>query len=126
MQFEHLALNVPDPRAMGRWYVENLQMRLVRSWDEPPYGRFLADATGRVVLELFCDPNAPVPDYRALDPQTLHVAFATANAAEARRRLEAAGAALVSDRPLPSGTTLIMMRDPWGVALQLCQRPEPM
>jgi hypothetical protein len=39
--------------------------------------------------------------------------------------LEKAGARLFLEEPLPDGSRLIMMRDPWGVPLQLCQRAKP-
>ena len=42
-----------------------------------------------------------------------------------RPRLERAGATLFLEEPQPDGSILIMMRDPWGVPLQLCQRTNP-
>ena len=51
--------------------------------------------------------------------------MALKHAAE-RDRLIAAGATLFSDTGLQDGTQLVMLKDPWGVALQLCQRADPM
>jgi hypothetical protein len=36
-----------------------------------------------------------------------------------------AGATWVQDEHLPDGSQLIMMRDPWGLAIQLCKRGKP-
>ena len=124
MQFEHAALNVPDPSAMAAWWIEHCGMRNVRAEDKPPF--FLADASGRTILELYHNEAAPVPDYAAQHHLTLHIAFAVRDADATRDRLIAAGATLVSDAKLPDGTQLVMLRDPWGVALQLVQRDTPL
>lgn len=126
MHFEHVALNVPDPRAMARWYVEHIGMRVVRSVDAPPYMHFLADATGRVIFELYANPKAAIPDYPAQDPLILHVAFAVEDMDATIARLTAAGATVYSDEAQPDGGRLAMLRDPWGVALQLTQRATPL
>jgi glyoxylase I family protein len=125
MKFEHFALNVTDPRAMGRWYVENLGFTIARARDEAPYTHFLADETGRVFIELYSNPLASVPDYASQHPLCFHLAVVAADASKERLRLEQVGATLFLEEPLPDGTLLIMMRDPWGVPLQLCQRAKP-
>jgi len=126
MHFEHVAFNVPDPRAMAQWYVNNCGMRIVRSTDGPPYMRFLADATGRVIFELYANPKAPIPDYTAQDPLVLHAAFAVEDMTATKARLVAAGATPISDELLADGTRLVMLRDPWGCSLQLAQRGTPL
>ena len=55
----------------------------------------------------------------------LAAALPAADARAERARLEAAGATLFKEDPQPDGSLLIMLRDPWGVALQLCQRNRP-
>ena len=76
MYFEHAGLNVPDPVAMSQWYVENCGLQIVVERDTSPYMHFLADATGRVIFELYANPMAPIPDYASQDPLVLHLAFA--------------------------------------------------
>ena len=125
MKFEHFALNVPDPRAMSRWYVEQVGFKVVRRRDDAPYTHFLADETGRVIVELYSNPKAAVPDYAAQHPLVFHFAVVAADARAECQRLEQAGARLFLEEPQPDGSMLIMMRDPWGVALQLCQRAQP-
>lgn len=123
MNIEHIALNVPDPVAAAKWYVRHLGMRVVRSVDGPPHTRFLADESGRVVLELYRQEQAPVPDYFEMDPMVLHVAFTAADVREARRMLLAADANPVGDVTVaPNGDELAMVRDPWGVPVQLVKR----
>ena len=125
MKFEHLALNVPAARAMSRWYVEHCGFQVVRSRADVPYTHFLADETGRVVVELYSNLSAPIPDYAAGHPLALHIALFTTDARADQLRLERAGAALSLEEIMPDGSRLIMMRDPWGVPLQLCQRAQP-
>ena len=125
MKFEHFALNVPDARAMARWYIQHLGFAAVRQRAEPPYTHFLSDDTGRLTVELYSSPDAPYPDYAGAHPLCFHFAVVSADARADRRRLEQAGATLFREEPLPDGGVLVMLRDPWGVPLQLCQRAVP-
>lgn len=125
MIFEHVAFNVPDARAHAHWLEANLGFTICRTNPEPPYMHFLSDETGRVVLELYTNPKAAIPDYANQPPLVLHFALATADAAGEGARLVQAGATLFSDTLQPDGTHFVMVRDPWGLALQLCQRAKP-
>lgn len=125
MKFEHFALNVPEPVAQARWYVEHLGFTVARKRDDAPFMHFLADETGRIVLELYRNPKAAIPDYTAMEPLTFHLAVVSADAAGDRARLEEAGATLLFEDPQSDGSLMIMLRDPWGVPLQLCQRATP-
>ena len=126
MKFEHFALNVPDPRAMGRWYVENLGFTIARAREDAPYTHFLADETGRPFIELYQNPKAAIPDYATQHPLCFHFAVVSANASADRQLLEKVGATLFLEEPQPDGSLLIMLRDPWGIPLQLCQRVKPL
>ena len=125
MIFEHFALNVPDVRAQSRWYVDHAGFKIVRQREDAPYTHFLADETGRVVVELYSNPAAAYPAYASQHPLIFHFAVVAADARKERARLEKAGATLFLEETLADGTLLIMMRDPWGVPLQLCQRTKP-
>ena len=125
MKFEHFALNVPAPAEQAAWYVKNLGFSIARKRDDAPFTHFLADETGRVVVELYVNPKATIPDYSAQHPLTFHLAVVAADARTERARLERAGAKLFLEEPQPDGSMLIMMRDPWNVPLQLCQRTNP-
>jgi glyoxylase I family protein len=125
MKFEHMALNVPDARAMSRWYVEHLGLTVLRALEAAPFTHFLGDDTGRVFIELYSNPAAPYPDYAAAHPLVFHVAFFAPDAGAMQAKLVAAGATAFSDDTLPDGSRLIFVRDPWGVPVQLCQRAKP-
>lgn len=126
MQFEHFALNVPDPVGMAQWYTQHCGMQSVVSMDQPPFMHFLADRTGRVVVEIYQNPNAATPNYADQNHLVFHHAFAVEDAQGEKARLIAAGATSVEDVTLDDGTELVMLRDPWGIALQLCRRAKPM
>lgn len=127
MKIEHVAWNVSDPNAMARWYVEHLGFTVKRRFVEPPYGHFLADDSGTVMVELYSRSDAPVPDYAAQHPAVLHLALVSHNVEADLARLEQAGGKLVGaiDRQ-PNGDVLAFVRDPWGFTLQLVQRAQPM
>lgn len=125
MRIEHVALNVSDPVAMAAWYCRHLQLRVVRHVPHPAQTHFLADAAA-TVLEIYCNPPEQVPDYAAMDPLLLHLAFLSHDPAADAGRLAEAGASRVSETHLADGSYLIMMRDPWGLALQLCRRAAPL
>jgi glyoxylase I family protein len=126
LNIEHVACNVSDPVAMAAWYVTNLGMRIVRRIDQPPHIHFLADAGGRVVMEIYSNSADPVPDYQAMHPLRFHVAFAADDPDGARAALVAAGATFVNEQSQADGSRLLMLRDPWGLPLQLCKRRTPL
>lgn len=126
MKFEHFALNVPDARAMARWYVDHLGFSVVRSREDAPFTHFLADDTGRVIVELYTNPAAAIPDYGSAHPLCFHLAVVATDARAERTRLTKAGATFSAQDLLPDGGVLFMMRDPWGIPLQLCQRAQPL
>ena len=62
-----------------------------------------------------------------MDPLVLHVAFAPDDVPSTRARLLAAGATPVGDVVVtPAGDQFAMLRDPWGLALQLARRARPL
>lgn len=127
MKIEHVALNVPDALSMARWYCEHLGMTVKRKQMESPWAHFLVDSAGTSMLELYQNAAAPIPDYPATDPLVLHIAFSSDDVRRDAERLIRAGATQVGD-PLeaPNGDVLIMLRDPWGVAIQLAHRAKPL
>jgi glyoxylase I family protein len=125
MKFEHFALNVPDARASVQWYTNHLELRVVRSRPDEPYTTFLAEETGRVIMELYTNRAAPVPDYSTIHPLCFHVAFVVDDPGATSTRLQSAGATTAYEETLPDGSFLVMLRDPWGVPLQLVRRATP-
>ena len=125
MRIEHIAFNVADPVAMADWYVRHFGLRIVRHLPQPNQTHFLADDGGSVI-EIYCNPPDQVPDYESMDPLLFHLAFASADPEEDAARLVAAGASRVSEVRPDDGSILLMLRDPWGVAFQLCRRAKPL
>ena len=125
--FEHLAVNVDDPVGMAAWYCTHLGMTVARKGEAPDHMHFLADASGRLVFEIYRALPDQVPDYGSMPPLVLHIAFASDDAETDVQRLVAAGCtALGGVRVNDAGDHMAMLRDPWGLSLQLCQRSEPM
>jgi glyoxylase I family protein len=125
MKFEHFALNVPDVHAHVKWYQDHLGLKIARQLPDPPYMTFLADDTGRTIVELYSNQKAAYPDYKSAHPLLFHIAFVATDARAERMRLEKAGATFFGEDALPDGSVLVMLRDPWGVPLQFCQRAKP-
>jgi catechol 2,3-dioxygenase-like lactoylglutathione lyase family enzyme len=126
MKIEHVAFQVADPAAMADWYVKHFGFCVRRASDEPVVARFIADVSGAVMLELYCNTKIPVPDYASMDPALLHVAFVCEDVPAAVERLTAAGAALVRGPEVLADDELAMLRDPWGLAIQLAKRKSAM
>ena len=126
MKIEHIAFQVADPAAMADWYVKHLGFSVRRSSDEPVVARFMADLSGAVMLEVYRNPKVPVPDYASMAPALLHVAFLCDDLPGTVDRLTAAGASLESGPEILGEDELAMLRDPWGLALQLAKRKRAM
>ena len=127
IRLEHVAINVEDPAAMARWYRDNLGMKIVREGPAPANMRFISDAGGNMMLELYNNPTDGVPDYPAMNPLTLHIAFMVDDVKAITRKLIGAGAMVaVEIKTTDAGDELIILRDPWGVPIQFLKRAEPM
>lgn len=127
MRIEHFAVNVEDPLEMARWYVEHLGFSVKRRVMEAPWAHFLADDTGEVLIEIYGNREALLPDYRAMPPLSLHLAFVSEDIAADVDRLCAAGAERDGEiHDLPNGDSMTFLRDPWGLTLQLVKRAESM
>ena len=126
LNIEHFACNVSDPVAVAAWYVKHLGMRVVAHHPAAFERHFIADASQRVVMELYANPVDPVPDYAGMHPLRFHIAFAATDLDAVKAELLAAGATFVNEDNYPDGSRLMMLRDPWGLALQLVKRATPL
>jgi len=125
MRLEHCALLVPDAPALADWYVKHLGCSVARAGGAPAFVRFLA--AGPELIEIYQGSLAPTPDYFARHPLQFHLAFVSEDLKADRDRLLAAGATLAEDCfTNPAGDELLMLRDPWGIGLQLVKRAKPM
>ena len=127
MRIEHVALNVPNPLEMARWYVEHLGFRVKRRQMDAPWAHFLTDDSGSVMLEIYGNRDVPVPDYSSMNPLILHLALVSEDIEQDLGRLKTVGASPVGEPfQTANGDLLAMLRDPWGFSLQLVQRAQPM
>ena len=112
---------------MADWYVKHLGFSIARTGGEPSYARFIKDASDSVMLEIYRNPAANIPDYKSADPLLMHLAYVSDEPPKDRARLVRAGAMVVDDVMTTSaGDTIVMLRDPWGVPIQLVKRAKPM
>ena len=125
---EHVAWQAKDPVAVAQWYVKTLGFRIVRKNDDPARTHFIADASGKVLVEIYNNSAASLLDYANMHFLQLHLAFRVdGDVAATRDELLRAGCSVAEDvRTTPAGDTLCMMRDPFGFAIQLCKRATPM
>ena len=98
---------------------------MARSGGAPAFVRFLA--AGPVLIEVYQGSIAPTPDYFSRHPAQFHLAFVSEALEADRNRLVKAGATIAEDCfTTPAGDELVMLRDPWGIGLQLVKRAKPM
>ena len=127
MRVEHVAFQVDDPNAVSKWYCEHLGMRQVRQGPGPMFMTFLADDGDNVMFEIYNNSEVETPDYSAQNPLLLHLAFSSEDVDADRSKLIAAGATPVGDIwHREDGDVLAMLRDPWGLAVQVLSRKERM
>jgi hypothetical protein len=125
MIFEHFAVNVADATSVVEWYTLNMGLKARVADKKPPFVSFLEDSTGRVVIEFYQRTDAPVTDFSNENSLSFHVAFVSQNAEQDKKRLVENGATFELEVNLEDGSHIVMLRDPWGMPLQLCQRANP-
>ena len=108
MKLEHVGYNVKEPRKLMDWWCANLGFKQV-------HPAFIVDSTGQMAIEFYRNDAAPIPDWAAMDPLAMHIAFLSD---------DAAGATLLDTVHKP-GFDMAMLRDPFGMALQFVKRGEP-
>ncbi len=127
MKIEHFAYQLSDAQAAANWYQEQLGFQVRRGTGKPFPVYFLADQSGDVMIEIYSNPSVQTPAYSDMDPLILHLAFVCDDVPATIERLQNKGAQLLSGPDsLENGDILAMMRDPWGLAIQLCYRGKAM
>ena len=122
MKFEHFALNIQNPLEFVEWYTVNCEMKIAKGIKTAPFTHFLSDSSGRTVIEIYSNPSAKIADYSKMHPLEFHFAFAVDDVKTVKEKLILSGAKLVEDVMLDDGSHLVMLRDPFGIPLQLCKR----
>lgn len=117
MKLEHVAIDVADPEAFKAWWCKNLGFRVSTN------PGFIMDDTGTMGLEVYRTGETPAaPDYASMNAMTFHVAFVSDDVKADVDRLVAAGAKLEQLKLDSPAFHMAILRDPWGVAVQLCRR----
>lgn len=126
MNIEHIGIMVQNPVEMGKWYEDNLGFNILKSSDEGDKGvAFITDTDGNVMLEFGKTPSCPPLDLASLVPLQIHIAFKSDDPFADSERLQKAGAVFVKQCGMPNPEdVLLLLLDPWGVALQLVKRAE--
>ena len=117
MKLEHIGFNVAEPQKVMDWWCANLGFTQT-------HPAFVVDSTGQMVIEFYRNDAAPIPDYTAISPLTLHIAFLSEDVDADAARLVAAGATLLETVHKP-GFDMAMLRDPFGLAIQFVTRGTP-
>ena len=117
MKLEHIGFNVAEPQKVMDWWCANLGFTQT-------HPAFVVDSTGQMEIEFYRNDAAPIPDYTAISPLTLHIAFLSEDVDADAARLVAAGATLLETVHKP-GFDMAMLRDPFGLAIQFVTRGTP-
>lgn len=117
MKLEHIGFNVAEPQKVMDWWCANLGFTQT-------HPAFVVDSTGQMAIEFYRNDAAPIPDYTAISPLTLHIAFLSEDVDADAARLVAAGATLLETVHKP-GFDMTMLRDPFGLAIQFVTRGTP-
>ena len=126
MKIEHLGLQVEQPVEMAEWYCKNFGFTIKRVFKNSAKNHFIADNSGNIMLEIYNNQTVKTPDYANIDPLILHLAFQCDDVKGTIKSLVADGATLiVGPNDSPDSDDLGMLRDPWGLAIQLCKRVKP-
>lgn len=120
MRIEHFALNVTGAKDMVHWYHKHLAMPIHVENDGDVYVAFIGEAPG--VLEIYENTTQAALPFADQHPLTLHIAFNSTDLNNDRDRLLAAGAEFIEGEADEEGYGLMMLRCPWGIAVQLCNR----
>jgi len=118
VRFEHVAINVENPKKVADWYVKYVGLKIV---SESKKMIFVGDPDGNFMFELYNKPAAK-GKYSDLNHAAGHVAFATDDAEALAKKMVAGGAKLLKQFNNPVGDTVINMMDPWGNNLQVIHR----
>ncbi len=126
-RFEHIAVNVPEPKAMAQWYAANLGFRIVRESTPPSYSAFIVDSAGHMMFEIYHKADQPLLKADTIHHMSMHFAFAGDSILTLKDKLVKAGASVAEEiKTSGSGDQVFTLRDPWGFSIQFVQRVKPM
>jgi catechol 2,3-dioxygenase-like lactoylglutathione lyase family enzyme len=124
LQFEHIRINVADKEATAKWYVENVGLEIIPSYNKEYV--YVADKDHNFMIELSSIPNLK-NTYFDINIDAFHLAF------EGHKTIEAVAKKMLANGGVQEGklyTNLIgdyvmNVRDPNGFNTQLLHRVNP-
>jgi uncharacterized glyoxalase superfamily protein PhnB len=124
---DHLELNVSDTHEKAKWYVKNLNFKIISQSDGPSHNMLISDADENMMLELNQDSNSPMLEFEKIDYNSFHLAFSVDDIVLIKEKLISAGAKLAEDiKKTANGDQVLMLRDPWGQPIQFVKRVKSM
>jgi predicted enzyme related to lactoylglutathione lyase len=121
VRFEHMAINVDNPKAIADWYVKYVGLEILSASKKMI---FVRDPGSHFMFELYKKPNAN-GSYSSMNHAATHVAFSTGDAQALSKKMVEGGAKILKTTTNPAGDTVINMKDPWGNKLQVIHRVKP-
>jgi catechol-2,3-dioxygenase len=121
VRFEHLAINVENPKKVADWYVKYVGLKIVSASKKMI---FVSDPGKHFMFELY-KKDAAKGKFSDLNHAAGHVAFATDDAEALAGKMVQGGAKKLKQFNNPVGDTVINMQDPWGNNLQVIHRVKP-
>ena len=121
VRFEHLAINVDNPKKVADWYVKYVGLTIVSANKKMI---FVSDPGHHFMFELYHKPEAK-GKFSDLSHPSSHYAFAVDDADSVANKMVSGGAKILKKFTNPVGDTVINMKDPWGNNLQIIHRVKP-
>ncbi|MGK9477972.1 VOC family protein [Melioribacter sp. OK-6-Me] len=122
---EHIAFNLLNAVGTGDWFVDKLNMIIIKQNNASDFGRFVADSGKNLLFELYQNSEAPVLNFNDILPAQFHVAFSVENIDKIKEILK--DCEIAQDLfTTESGDKIMVLRNKDGVPLQFVQRKKPM
>jgi catechol 2,3-dioxygenase-like lactoylglutathione lyase family enzyme len=124
INFEHIALLLPDAEKATEWYCSNLDMKIV---NKGTGSIFVTDKAKNIMFEFLINHGVKPLNFKEINALSMHIAFHVRDAEKLKKKLVESGASIESElTTTDSGDKIMILRDPWGVPLQFVERKNPM
>jgi uncharacterized glyoxalase superfamily protein PhnB len=107
--------------------MDNLGMKMMRTSSDPTHTTFISDSGMHMMIELFHNADYPLFEPAKIHFTSFHLAFVTPDIKKTLSQLITVGATIADSlRKTASGDQVLVLRDPWGLAIQFAQRVKSM
>jgi predicted enzyme related to lactoylglutathione lyase len=124
MKIEHIGILVSAPVTIGNWYNKHFNFEIIRQLGTDEDGvTFLKDNETNTVLEFAKLKEVLVFDLNELNPLQIHIAIECDDPIKLSQKLSKYGAKIIGESTRAEGKNeRILIKDPWGVTIQLINR----